>query len=378
MNALSARLGGGQTYIINILKNIPIQSGITVYLLAPLGLDVNNLPLNIKVIRLASLENPFKRVVWEVLYLRGLLNKLHIDLLFCPGGMLPPFIKGAGVKTAITFQNMLPFDYDQRRKYSYGYRRLRDWLLERLFSASMRQADLIIFISEFAKRFIEENLGGDLAQTVVVPHGIHSSFRAVKDACLPKPAWLPNCEYFLYVSWVDFYKGQLELVRGFHHYRLLGGEQKLVFVGAEYSPYANLVRQEIVRLGLFEHIVMIGNVNHAELPAAYQNAHINIFASFTENCPNILLEMMASGRPALVSKWGVMPEFGKDAVKYFDPSSPEDFASQLNLLVSDKKLQSYLANAALKESEKYTWKHAAKKTWQAIENTERKSVRVYK
>jgi glycosyltransferase involved in cell wall biosynthesis len=373
VNALSARLGGGQTYILNILKNIPTHLDIKIYLLAPLKLDTNDLPSNINIIKIKSIENPFKRVIWEVLYIRGLLNKLNIDLLFCPGGSLPLFIKTAGVKTAVTFQNMLPFDYIQRKKYSFGYRRLRDWLLEQLFTSSMRQADLVIFISKFARKFVKQHLEIDIQRSVVIPHGIQSSFKVANKIRLPKPIWLPNCEYFLYVSWVDYYKGQLEVLRGFHQYRLMGGKQKLVFVGAEYSPYANLVRQEIVKLDLTQYVLMMGNINHEELPAAYQNAQVNIFASFTENCPNILLEIMASGRPALVSKYGVMPEFGKDAVRYFDPSSPQDFSTQLNLLVSDKNMQIDYAKAALKQSEKYTWQLAAKKTWQAIKNTEKNS-----
>ncbi|TSA58751.1 MAG: glycosyltransferase, partial [Sediminibacterium sp.] len=181
--------------------------------------------------------------------------------------------------------------------------------------------------------------------------------------------WVPKCDYFLYVSWIDHYKAQLELVRGFNLYYQRGGKEKLLFVGAEYSLYADLVRQEIVNLGLLESVKLIGNVPHEELPAAYQNARINIFASFTENCPNILLEMMASGRPALVSNYGPMPEFGRDAVEYFDSASPEAFAMQLSKLAGDNTLQSHLANAATKEAEKYTWEHAAQLTWNAIKNT---------
>jgi glycosyltransferase involved in cell wall biosynthesis len=204
---------------------------------------------------------------------------------------------------------------------------------------------------------------------VVVPHGIHPSFKAPSGIPLPRPDWLPKGEYFLYVSFIDHYKAQLEVVRGFNLYRKRGGQGKLVLAGPEYRPYGDLVRREIAVLGLDEWVILVGNVPHEELPAAYQNARINVFASFTENCPNILLEMMASGRPALVSRRGPMPEFGKDAVAYFDPSNPEDFARHLAELTADGERQRGLSKASMEQVSGYTWERAASLTWKALVET---------
>jgi glycosyltransferase involved in cell wall biosynthesis len=327
-----------------------------------------DLPPNVVRIELASLENPLLRTAWEEIRLAALLKQLRIDLFFSPGGLLPRSLPPE-MLTAVTFQNMLPFDHVQRAKYHYGYRRLRDWLLERGLSSSMRRADLVIFISKFAKDFIEHELGNLQGRSVVIPHGIHISFKAHSGALQPRPNWLPKEEYLLYVSFVDHYKAQLEVVRGFNLYRQQGGRGKLVLVGPEYRPYGDLVRQEIVNLGLTEGVIMVGNVPHDDLPAAYQNARINIFASFTENCPNILLEMMASGRPSLVSNRGPMSEFGRDAVDYFNPSNPEDFARHLAVLVKDEELQSRLARASMEQVSSYTWERAASLTWKALAET---------
>lgn len=370
INALSARLGGGQTYLLNLLRHVPENANLQVFVLVQSSFQLPDLSKNVVRLEQASLENPLKRAVWEEFCLPALLRQYDIELFFSPGGLQPRSLP-SNVLTAVTFQNMLPFDHAQRAKYPYGYRRLRDCLLERGLSSSMRHADLVIFISEFARNFIKHELGALQGHSVVVPHGIHPSFRADFDSLQPRPAWLPEGDYFLYVSWIDHYKAQLEIVRGFKLYRQQGGMGKLILVGPEYRPYGDLVRQEIANLGLSEWVMMAGNVPHGELPAAYQNARINIFASFTENCPNILLEMMASGRPALVSSWGPMPEFGGDAVAYFDPASPEDFARQLGRLVSDEALQSRLGNAAMKDTEKYTWEHAAQITWDAISKIKR-------
>jgi glycosyltransferase involved in cell wall biosynthesis len=370
INALSARLGGGQTYLLNLLKHVPQDEGMQVLVIAQPTFHLTELPPNVTLIKQAELENPLKRAVWEEMQLPALLREYDAELFFSPGGLLPKSLP-AHIVTAVTFQNMLPFDHGQRKKYPFGYRWLRDWLLERGLSSSMRHADLVIFISEFARDFIQHELGQLQGWSVVAPHGIHPSFRARPGMALPRPDWLPREDYFLYVSFIDHYKAQLEVVRGFNLYCKRGGKENLVLAGPEYRPYGDLVRQEIVQLGLADRVFLVGNVPHGELPAAYQNARINVFASHTENCPNILLEMMASGRPALVSRRGPMPEFGKDAVEYFDPSDPEDFARHLAGLAADEEHQHRLAEAAMKQVSGYTWEHAASVTWRALLDTKR-------
>lgn len=365
INALSARLGGGQTYLLNLLKHVPQEENWQVLVLVQPSFVIDGLPQNVVRIEQALLENPWKRAIWEETKLPALLKQHDVDLFFSPGGLLPRLLPSK-MLTAVTFQNMLPFDHVQRKKYPFGYRRLRDWLLERGLSSSMRRADLVIFISEFARNFIKQELGELQNTSVVIPHGIHPSFNACKEKPLQRPTWLPDGNYFLYVSFIDHYKAQLEVVQGFNLYRKQGGQGKLLLVGTEYRPYGDLVRQEIADRGLAEEIILTGNVPHEDLPAIYQHAHINLFASHTENCPNILLEMMASGRPALVSNRAPMDEFGGDAVAYFDPSDPEDIALQLNVLVRDEELQRRLVNVAMKRVTVHTWEGASEQTWQAI------------
>lgn len=366
INALSARLGGGQTYLLNLLKHFPQENNWQVIVLVQPSFALDDLPQNVLRLEQASLENPLKRAVWEETCLPSLLRQHDIKLFFSPGGLLPRSLP-SNMLTAVTFQNMLPFDHEQRKKYPFGYRRLRDWLLERGLSSSMRRSDLVIFISEFASNFINHHLGELKGSSAVIPHGIDSSFIASSEQLLPRPIWLPKEDYFLYVSFIDHYKAQIEVVQGFYIYRQQGGQGKLILVGSEYRPYADLVRQKITDLNLNNEVIMTGNIPHTDLPGLYQHARINLFASFTENCPNILLEMMASGRPALVSNREPMNEFGADTVAYFDPLNPEDLARQLIALCHDQERQHKLGNDAMKRAALHSWEVAAGNTWKALE-----------
>lgn len=366
IDALSARQGGGQTYLINLLRDASIYGGVEVFLLAheslalPAGIPITRLPVH------RCLENPFVRACWQRLVLPMYLRRLSPDILFCPGGVISRGVPES-VKVVVTFQNMLPFDLPATRKYPLGYQRLRIWLLRRLMMKDFERADLVICISNYARTVLDDVLKGPLCKTVVIPHGVACEFQASHQAALKRPAWLQDYEYFLYVSTYDFYKAQIEVVRGFAEFRKTHKrDYRLVLTGPENRAYGQRLRMEIARLGLGESVILSGPIPYGQLPALYRHAAINIFASEVENCPNILMEMMASGRPAVVSNRLPMPEFGGEAVCYFDPAKPSELADKLRLLLENKSQMETLGRLALERSKLFDWREAARFTWEAI------------
>jgi glycosyltransferase involved in cell wall biosynthesis len=260
---------------------------------------------------------------------------------------------------------MLPFDETARRKYPPGYMRFRIWILNRVIRNSMAKADLVIFISEFARDLISKQIPGVSNKSVVIPHGVDPCFQVTQKS---RPSWLPPGDYLLYVSMLDYYKAQIEVIRA---YALLRQKrftmEKLILVGPEQPSYGRMVREEIERLNLKDDVLLAGAIPHGELPFLYQKARINIFASECENCPNILLEALSVGCPSLVSHRPPMPEFAGDAVVYFDPSEPEDLAVQLASLLDDEAKLRDLSGRAKIRSLRYDSTTAMSSTWKAIQ-----------
>lgn len=368
INALSARRGGGQTYLVNLLRFMPPELGnIELFILAPRSL--NTLLPSIKYTPVETkwfLENPFIRAFWERFILSRLLRRIGADILFCPGGVITT-IPPNGCKTVTMFRNMIPFDSQVRKKYRFGYMRIRNWILKKLMLRSMIRADLLIFISQFAKSVIENLSKQSIKNAVVIPHGINPHFRAPSDNRLPRPGWLPKEGYFLYVSIFDVYKAQVEVVEAFallKHRRKT--REKLILAGPENRIYAKRLRKRIRDLNLEDDVILPGPISYSALPAVYHHATLNIFASECENCPNILLEALAAGRPLLSSDRPPMPEFGGDAVVYFDPAHPEQLASTILGIIDDPLKMHALAEKARIRSIEFQWDEVARKTWQAI------------
>ena len=364
IHALSARLGGGQTYLTNLLSVPPDPNDVEIFLLAPDSLEIPGNSASLTRVPVSPLvENPVTRAVWERIFLPRLVRRLKADVLFCPGGII-----GARVphecKTVTMFRNTMPFDRRQRQRYPWGYMRARNWVLRRLMLHSLAKADGVIFLSNFGRQVIERYLPSLGERAVVIPHGVHPAFHAQSN---PRLRWLPACAYLLYVSILDVYKAQKEVVRAFGILRQQRAtREKLILAGPARPGYERCVRREIARLGLENDVLLVGDVPRKELPALYQHAAINLFASECENCPNILIEMLASGRPLLCSNCPPMPEIAGDAAIYFDPRSPEDLAEKLLGVMDSPARLRELSEKARKRSESFDWAASAHATWDWI------------
>jgi glycosyltransferase involved in cell wall biosynthesis len=309
------------------------------------------------------ITNPLARALWERLVLPGFLRRERADVLFCPGGVVGTSVP-AGCKVVTMFRNMIPFDAELVGSMPWGLQRLRNLILRRVLLRSMANADLTIFISDHTRGLIERL--ARIPNPVTIPHGISEAFRTAGQV-LPRPEGAPEGQYLLYVSRFDIYKHHREIVRAFVALpEELRKGLSIVFLGETEMPEAKPVADLVQELGLEEKVVMPGAVPYESLPAWYQHAHAILFASSCENCPNILLESMGSGRPVLSSNVMPMPEFGGKDLVYFSPVDPQDISRAMSRVLGDNACAQRVADAAMLRSRRYDWKVTAQETWGRI------------
>lgn len=360
INAWSARLGGGQTYIKNLLSHLPENADLSVLLFAPADLLIPN---DNRIHRGSTrwpVRNPLLRAVWDKLILPSILSREKADILFCPGGVVSTRTP-VNCRVVTMFRNMTPFDPISLKEIPFGIFLIRNWILKRVMLRSMRSADLTIFVSDYARSVIERLVR--VKRSVVIPHGINDIFR-VNNSQLPYPPEAPKLPYILYVSRFDSYKHHLEVLTGYAGLPLdLQIKYPLVFVGGtSHSTYAP-VRALIDAKNMQERVHIVGDIKYEKLPAFYANSKLIIFASSCENCPNILLEGLASGRPTLSSNVMPMPDFGGPGIEYFSPFDPQQICESLHRVITNTDRCDEVANAALSASEKFNWSETARATW---------------
>jgi len=363
VNALSARLGGGQTYVRNLFAHLPDSNDLEVFIFAPDQLD---LPEDHRIRRVRTnwpTTNPYLRALWERFLLPAFLRRTRADVLFCPGGVVATRVPHR-CRVVTMFRNMMPFDPSVWQRLPFGGQRLRNMLLRRLMLKSLMQADLTIFISEYARQVIEAL--GRIPNPVTIPHGVGAVFRTHGRA-VPRPEFLPRGEYMLYVSRFDVYKHHYEVVTAYSNLtESLQSRFALILAGETNSQEADRIRSLIEDRRLVGRVLLLGGVRYLDLPAVYHHAKLNIFASSCENCPNILLETLGAGRPVLSSNVMPMPEFGGDAVHYFSPDDPEDIRRAMEAVLNDEAYAERLGAAAAERAKRYDWALTSKKTWASI------------
>lgn len=363
INAYSARLGGGQTYLINLLRRLPESQSLELLVYAPASLELPDDPRIKRLTTKWPTTNPIARALWERLVLPRVLRVHRADVLFCPGGVIATRVP-RGCRTVTMFRNMIPFDMRARRALPLGPQRMRNWLLERVMLKSMAAADLVIFISEFAREVIVSRIS--VRESATIPHGVPEAFKTA-DRELERPAFVPEDDYILYVSRFDVYKHHFEVVSAYARLpEALRSRYRLLLIGECDMPEADRVRELIAQNGLGERVVIGGAVKYPLLPAAYRHAALTLFASSCENCPNILLEALGAGRPVLSSSVDPMPEFAGDAVRYFDPRKPDEIEAAMRDVLENPVLATELGHRASERSKRYDWSKTAEATWQRI------------
>lgn len=291
-----------------------------------------------------------------------LVGREGCGLLFAPGGTLPRFV---GARTVTMSQNMLPFEPEEAARFGRGsHAWWKMQLLRRAQARSFRQADGVIFLTDYARTRVLAEIGGSPAATRIVPHGLEPRFFADPRAPVPMGALGPDRPFrLLYVSQVDMYKHQWQVVRAVRTLRDKGLPLTLDLVGGSYPPAFALLQDAMREAdpdGAF--VRYRGLVPFDDLHRAYRDADAFVYASSCENMPNILLEAMASGLPVACSSRGPMPEMLGDTAVWFDPLDIGSIAAAIGRLVADSALRDRLAHAGQVKARAFSWRRCVGET----------------
>ena len=382
IDASNIRTGGGLTHLAELLGAAqPHEHGITRIVIWAGQRTLEQLPVRtwLEPKYEPLLDQPLPlRLYWQKVKLPRLAEQ-SCDCLFVPGGSY----SGSFRPVVTMSRNLLPYDPAERRRFGVSWMRAKLCLLRVSQTKSLRDADGVIFLSEYASWAVRQaaNIGG---WHPIIPHGVNKQFylaprfqRSIDEYSSDNPFKL------LYVSKVEPYKHQWNVVEAVALLRRAGVPVSLELIGGQESPAAwRRLVQVIGRVDpRSEFIHYLGHVPYHDLAAFYHQADGFVFASSCENLPNILLEAMAAGLPIACSNFGPMPEVLGDAGIYFNPERPEEIARMLQTLIEAPDLRRYYGQSGHERAQLYSWERCAGETLSYIVEIARKanvSLRIYR
>ncbi|MFZ5875385.1 MAG: glycosyltransferase family 4 protein [Nitrospirota bacterium] len=304
------------------------------------------------------------QVWWQYHFLPKEARRSECDLLFhTDAGAVCGFRP-----SVVMSQDMLSYEPREMRRYGLSVARLRLILLRIIQTRSMKRADGVVFLTQYASRVIQQVIGG-LRRISVIPLGVGAAFRqrTPADGWARGPGGKIRC---LYVSNALLYKHQWMVVRAIGDLRSRGHNLSLLLVGGGAGRAQRLLDGEIARTDpQRDFIETKGFVPHDEIPALLAKADIFVFASSCENMPVTLVEAMASGLPIVCSARGPMPEIIKDGAVYFDPENPTSISIAIEQIIMDHGMRESMAKRAKDLSAQYSWARCASETWEFLRAT---------
>jgi glycosyltransferase involved in cell wall biosynthesis len=329
-------------------------------------------PAGIEVVKIFTKESPTdaaaadgRRSTSDLIAMSRGVRKRNLDIFFFPA-VYSYFPIIDRLNTIVTIHDAIPEKHP--REVFPNRRSQLFWKIKQYLA--IKQANLILTVSEYSKKQITEYIGVPPKKIRVISEGPGSGFKTLPrdekmQAVLEKYGLSCGLPYLLYVGGISPHKNIGALIEAFSKLAALKDHDnlKLVLVGDNqldvfFSDYPNLTRQ-IERLHLGGGIIFTGFVGDDDLPFLYNSATAFVFPSFQEGFGLPAVEAMACGTPIIASRAGSLPEVVADAGIFFDPYSPEKLALIINEILLDFEKRAKMSAKGLERVKMYQWERAA-------------------
>lgn len=201
------------------------------------------------------------------------------------------------------------------------------WPVRRFARAALRGATRLFAVSrQLAARMAEAGAPAD--RITVVPNGVDTTlFRpGDRDAAREALGLPPGETILLSVGGLVESKGFQQVVEALAQ---LGPGPRLYIAG--FGAYEEPLRRLAAELGVADRVTVLGRVMQQQMPLWYQAADLFCFGSWREGCPNVVLEALACGTPAISTDVGGIPDLVDEGQTglLFEPRSPEACAEAI-------------------------------------------------
>lgn len=362
INALAASLGGGFTYVANMVPNLGLPPGERHTFILLLARGFQGTPSVPDNVRCVYVRIPFGNTVLRVAYEQFLLPLFlffwRVDLLFSPQDMTT---LAAPCKVVLAMRN--PNLYTRLKQGWRPKDALRILVLGVLARLSFYRASRTIFVSEDSRQWISKNVNFPLKKSVVVHHGIDLDAIAQQPQMDVKAQYDIKRPYILSVSTVYRYKNYVRLIEAYAELCRDIETHDLVIVGKNVDPpYFEQMQQKVESLEMSDRIFLIQGVDYRYVFSFYRQADLFVFPSYLETFGHPLLEAMALDVPVVAADIGVFREIAGSAALFFDPFDCRDMAQKMCLVLQNEEIRQDLILEGMRQRKLFSWLKTAQET----------------
>jgi len=307
-------------------------------------------------------RNFFSRILWQWLCLGKLAKQENCSILFAPGGS----VFSSFEPTVTMSQNLLPFEWDEIKRYGLSIWSFRLILLRLIQLHTFKKSSGVIYLTKYAKNIVTSKMNGAKGMSDIISHGVDKRFfRKPKEQKSISTYSVNNPFKIIYVSPLEPYKHHVNVVRAVSILKKMGIPIFLELYGPSNQEFVN----KALASELQEHdpksefMRYYGNIDHSEIQEKYFSADAAIFASSCETFGQTLIEGLASGLPTACSEISAMKELLGNNGTYFNPLDPDDISKTLEEMINSVEIRMGYAQDGYSQAKKYSWERCAVETF---------------
>ena len=371
---VGTNLGSGtKTYNINFcneLSSLDLTQNIKIFIcknyLKELSREINENNQIEYVIKPNFLSITLLRLLWMQFIFPFQLKLMGIKKLYSPMNFSPLIAKFLNIKVILCLHSNLPWVYFDLMPGNL----VRNFVTRKMMELSIKSCDLLIVVSQFAKKEIIEILKIDLKKIEVVYLNINKKYFSLIDNKKLIKNFDYESKYILSVMSCVRYHNIINLLKAYKKLTSnLDFDIKLVLVLQILDKSYFLEIEKFIKSNFKENqIVIFSNLSSENLPNLYRYAELYVFTSYCEVFGLTSLEAMSQKTPVVISNKSSLPEINGNAAIYFDPDDIDEITNSLKMILMDNTLRQKLIEEGIAQLDKYNSKDNIKKTISIIEN----------
>lgn len=307
-------------------------------------------------------RHPLLYHIWFNRSVVKMIEKHQIDLFLSPDGYLPvnPKVKTLNVIHDLNFEHY-PQDLPPFNRYYY----------KKYFPKFAKVASRIATVSQFSKEDIIQKYGIDEAKIDVVYNGANESFAPISPALkkLVVEKHTGGKPYFIFIGALNPRKNLVNLLKAFDIFKKTDKASIQLLIVGEKMHKTSEIFDTYENMNYKADVNFSGRLNGLELQKALASAIALAYVSYFEGFGIPIVEAFYTGTPVITSNITSMPEVAGDAALLVDPFSPEDIASALSKMATDKDLRENLIEKGDKRKLEFHWQKTADNLWSSILKT---------
>jgi glycosyltransferase involved in cell wall biosynthesis len=346
--------GGSVTYALNVLEQLAEIDKETEYIIY-INRDCKSLAFKIgSNFKLRILNfgytSVYKRYFWEQFILPFYLSKDNIDLVHSLGYVGPILTP---IKKIVS---ILDINY---KGHTNNMTVSKKKMLGLMVNLSAKSAKKIITISEFSKNQIVKFTNTPAKKVLVtLLSGSNDNFVELNN--ISSSTYDFESPYIIAFSSPSPHKNIDRLILAFKEVSYLKTDLKLVLVG--HRNKNELLMKLIDKNELLDKVFFTGFVPDDEIVPLISSAQVFVFPSLYEGFGIPLLDAQQCNVPVVSSGAGSLPEVGRNAAIYFDPTNVSEMAEKLLNVLNNSVLAEELKTKGLINRQNFSWKKTASQT----------------